>query len=81
VKLPRDLSGAELARALSRYGYQITRQSGSHLRLTSSYKGTQHHVTIPAHTPLKIGTLSQILADVAGYLEFTRDQLAKELFV
>jgi len=80
VKLPRDLSGAELARALSRYSYQITRQSGSHLRLTSGYKGTQHHVTIPAHTPLKIGTLSQILADVAGYLELTRDQLAKELF-
>jgi len=80
VKLPRDLSGAELARALSRCSYQITRQSGSHLRLTSGYKGTQHHVTIPAHTPLKIGTLSQILADVAGYLELTRDQLAKELF-
>jgi predicted RNA binding protein YcfA (HicA-like mRNA interferase family) len=59
VKLPRDLSGADLARALSRYGYQITRQSGSHMRLSSSYKGTQHHVTIPAHSPLKIGTLSQ----------------------
>jgi predicted RNA binding protein YcfA (HicA-like mRNA interferase family) len=80
VKLPRDLGGAELSRALSRYGYQVTRQSGSHMRLSSSYKGTQHHVTIPAHTPLKIGTLSQILADVAGYLELTRDQLAKELF-
>jgi predicted RNA binding protein YcfA (HicA-like mRNA interferase family) len=33
VKLPRDLSGDELARALRRYGYQITRQSGSHMRL------------------------------------------------
>jgi len=80
VKLPRDLSGDDLARALRRYGYQITRQSGSHMRLSSSFKGTQHHVTIPAHSPLKIGTLSQILTDIAGYLELSRDQLANELF-
>jgi len=80
VKLPRDLGGDDLARVLRRYGYQITRQSGSHMRLSSSFKGTQHHVTIPAHSPLKIGTLSQILTDVAGYLELSRDQLAKELF-
>jgi predicted RNA binding protein YcfA (HicA-like mRNA interferase family) len=80
VKLPRDLSGDDLARALRRYGYQITRQSGSHMRLSSGFKGTQHHVTIPKHSPLKVGTLSQILTDVAGYLEISRDQLAKELF-
>jgi predicted RNA binding protein YcfA (HicA-like mRNA interferase family) len=65
---------------LRRYGYQITRQSGSHMRLSSSSKGTQHHVTIPAHSPLKIGTLSQILNDVSSYLELSRDELAKELF-
>ena len=80
MKLPRDISGDELARALRRYGYQITRQSGSHVRLSSSFKGNQHHVTIPAHSPLKIGTFSQILTDVASYLELSRDQLAKELF-
>jgi predicted RNA binding protein YcfA (HicA-like mRNA interferase family) len=80
VKIPRDLSGEELARALRRYGYEITRQSGSHMRLSSSFHGIQHHVTIPAHSPLKIGTLSQILGDVAGYLELTRDQLIEKLF-
>lgn len=80
MKLPRDLSGDELARALMRYGYQITRQTGSHMRLSSNFTGTQHHVTIPAHSPLKIGTLSQILSDVANYLELTRDHLAKNLF-
>ncbi len=80
MKLPRDLSGDELARALRRYGYEITRQTGSHMRLSSSFKGIQHHVTIPAHSPLKIGTLSQILYDVAGYLELTLDQLVEKLF-
>ena len=77
MKLPRDLSGDELARALKRFGYEVTRQSGSHMRLSSGFKGTQHHITIPAHAPLKVGTLSQILSDVAGYLELTRDQLAE----
>jgi len=50
------------------------------MRLSSSFKGIQHHVTIPAHSPLKIGTLSQILYDVAGYLELTLDQLVEKLF-
>ncbi len=80
MKLPRDLSGEELARALRRYGYEITRQSGSHMRLSSSFRGVQHHITIPTHSPLKIGTLSQILSDVAGYLELTRDELTEKLF-
>lgn len=69
MKRPRDLSGQELAKLLRRYGYQITRQTGSHMRLTSNIKGTQHHVTIPAHEELRVGTLSGILAEVAAYLE------------
>jgi predicted RNA binding protein YcfA (HicA-like mRNA interferase family) len=69
-----------LARLLRRYGYQVTRQTGSHLRLTSTIKTTQHHVTIPAHSPLKVGTLSGILSDIAAYLEMDRAALADELF-
>ena len=80
MKLPRDLSGEELARLLRRYGYEITRQTGSHLRLTCTTKGTEHHVTIPAHHALKIGTLSATLHDVAAYLEMDRTALAAELF-
>ena len=80
MKLPRDVSGAELARLLRRYGYQVTRQTGSHLRLTSNFKGSEHHVTIPVHGSLRVGTLSQILSDVANYLELSRDQFISELF-
>lgn len=80
MKLPRDLSGEDLARLLRRHGYEITRQTGSHIRLTSEIKGTQHHITIPAHSVLKIGTLGAILSDVALYLELDRFTLAKELF-
>jgi predicted RNA binding protein YcfA (HicA-like mRNA interferase family) len=58
VKLPRDLSGEDLAVLLRRYGYQVTRQTGSHLRLTSTLKGREHHLTVPSHKTLKLGTLS-----------------------
>jgi predicted RNA binding protein YcfA (HicA-like mRNA interferase family) len=80
LKLPRDVSGHELARALANFGYQVTRQSGSHMRLASNFKGTEHHVTIPAHDPLRVGTFSQILNDVSAYLEMDRDSLLRALF-
>jgi len=79
MKLPRDLSGIELARALSGIGYRTTRQTGSHLRLTLEVP-TQHHLTIPAHDPLKVGTLSAILADVAAHLKISREDLLQQLF-
>ena len=81
MRLPRSLSGTELGVLLGRrYGYVLTRQRGSHLRLTSNYRGYQHRVTIPRHDPLRVGTLSEILNDVASYLGISRDDLARELF-
>jgi predicted RNA binding protein YcfA (HicA-like mRNA interferase family) len=80
MKIPRDVSGDELARLLAQFGYAVTRQTGSHMRLTSSSKGSEHHITIPRHTPLKIGTLNSILKDVASYLEIERGNLVDKLF-
>ncbi len=79
MKLPRDISGKELARLLIKYGYQVTRQTGSHLRLTTQRKG-EHHITIPAHKELRVGTLSAILIDVADHLDISREDLIHELF-
>lgn len=79
MKLPRDLSGAELIRALGKLGYRVTRQSGSHVRLTTDTP-SQHHVTIPNHDPLKVGTLAAILADVAAHSRLSRDQVVERLF-
>ena len=79
MRLPRDLSGHQLARALSRLGYEQTHQTGSHLRLTTSRRG-EHHVTIPANDPIKIGTLSAILRDVAEHAKLSRDELLRRLF-
>ena len=46
MKIPRDLSGAELVKRLARLGYATTRQSGTHIRLTSTVQG-EHHITLP----------------------------------
>jgi predicted RNA binding protein YcfA (HicA-like mRNA interferase family) len=53
VKLPRDISGKDLIKALSRLDYEVTRQTGSHVRLTTQRNG-EHHITVPAHDPIKI---------------------------
>lgn len=79
MKTPRNLSGKELAGLLKKFGYKITRQTGSHLRLTTAVKG-EHHITIPNHRPIKIGTLNNILTDIAAHLEMPKEELAREIF-
>lgn len=79
MKLPRDLSGSDLVKALGRLGYRVTRQSGSHIRLSTD-QPAPHHLTIPAHDPLKVGTLAAILGDVAAHLKIERDELLRRLF-
>ncbi|MGK7345327.1 MAG: type II toxin-antitoxin system HicA family toxin [Candidatus Nitrospinota bacterium M3_3B_026] len=79
MKLPRSLSGARLAKTLRREGYKVTRQTGSHIRLTHE-KPPVRHVTIPDHDSLRVGTLSSILSDVAKHLDVSKEELVKRLF-
>ena len=79
MKLPRSVTGAELVKALKRLGYEVTRQTGSHIRLTLQ-QPVQHHITIPNHDPIKVGTLSAIIADVSTQLDIPRDDLIRKLF-
>lgn len=79
MRLPRDLSGTDLARALGKLGYETTRQTGSHMCLTTQENG-EHHITIPRHDPLRVGTLSAILSDVAGHFGTNRDEIVRHLF-
>lgn len=79
MKLPRDLSGEALAKALIKLGYVVDRQTGSHIRLTTPTNG-EHHITIPNHSPIKVGTLSAILRDIEDHFELTRDELLDQLF-
>jgi len=79
MRLPRDLSARGLISALGRVGCEIDRQTGSHVRLTTR-TGGEHHISIPAHDPIKIGTLNSILRNVARHRGVGRDELLKQLF-
>ncbi len=79
-KTPRNVSGIYLCKVLGKYGYTIIRQTGSHIRLKSDFMGYEHSITIPAHNPIKIGTLNNILNGVAEYLKIRREKLVDSLF-
>ena len=79
MKLPRDLSGSDLTKSLSRLGYEITRQTGSHLRLTTKENG-EHHVSVPAHKALPLGTLRAILREIGKHHGLTPEGVASRLF-
>lgn len=78
MKLPRDLSGLELVRAMGRVGCRVARQTGSHVRLTLD-DPPQHHRTLPAHQPLKVGTQAASVSAVAERLQVDRAELLRRL--
>ncbi|MEL7354575.1 MAG: type II toxin-antitoxin system HicA family toxin [Cyanobacteria bacterium J06650_10] len=79
MRVPRDLSSDDLIKSLASLDYEVIRQTGSHIRLRTDRNG-QHNITIPAHNPIKLGTLTAILRDVASHFQITRNQLLERLF-
>jgi predicted RNA binding protein YcfA (HicA-like mRNA interferase family) len=79
MRLPRDISSTELIKLLQKFGYQISRQKGSHIRLTTTKQG-EHHITIPNHDLIRLGTLSSIITDIANHFKKTKEEIAKEIF-
>lgn len=80
MKLPRNISGADLGKLLSKnFGYTVTRQKGSHVRMTTQ-EPSEHHVTVPNHVPIKVGTLSTILSSIAEHHGLSREELMEILF-
>lgn len=65
MKLPRDLDGKEIITALTRLGFVFQRQTGSHVQLSRG--GT--HVTVPYHSPVRVGTLKSILRQAGVSIE------------
>jgi predicted RNA binding protein YcfA (HicA-like mRNA interferase family) len=57
MKLPRDVSGPELVKALRKLGYEIIRQKGSHIRVTTQ-QGGEHHEVVPNHNHGLLSTLN-----------------------
>ena len=78
MKLPRDVTGEELLRGLRRVGYVFERQAGSHMILCSE-SPRMHSVTVPNHKPLKVGTLSAILREIALQRSMSVESLLGEM--
>jgi predicted RNA binding protein YcfA (HicA-like mRNA interferase family) len=77
MKLPRDLSGAELVKHLCRrWEYRQVHQVGSHVILETGQPGHQR-IAVPAHTPLRVGTLNALLAAVAAHKGVAKEDVLK----
>ena len=66
MKVPRDIDASDLIKLLGRYGYEVIRQTGSHVRLLKKLDEGEHVITVPNHKPIKIGTLQNIVKDICG---------------
>ena len=79
MKLPRDLSGAELIKLLCKdFGYRRVNQEGSHVILETN-ESRQHRISIPDHSPLRIGTLNAILRAVANANGVEKEDILRRL--
>ncbi len=78
MKIPRDINGGELVKALSKLGYRATRQTGSHIRVTTEKDG-QHHEAVPNQRPIKAGTLHGLLKSVASHHRLSVEELLELL--
>jgi predicted RNA binding protein YcfA (HicA-like mRNA interferase family) len=79
MKTPRDITANDLLKALKSFGYEIVRQKGSHIRIKTELNG-EHFETIPNHKPIKIGTLSGILNNIAEHFDMTKEELIEQIF-
>ena len=79
LKLPRDVSGQRRIKALEILWYRPTRQTRSHVQVTTSLDG-EHHITVSLHDPVKAGTVSAIVRDVAAHHGVSRDELIGKRF-
>ncbi len=73
MKIPRNLDADTLIKRLNIFGYNITRQSGSHIRITTDMNG-KHSETIPFQKPLKVGTLNTVLKNISKHREISNSK-------
>jgi len=73
ARIPTDLSGQDVRRALQRTGFVFRRQRGSHMVLGRDEPPAR--VVVPDHRQIRKGTLHQILQDAGLTLEEFLDLL------
>jgi len=65
----RALGGADVVRALARFGFHQVKQSGSHVKLRRTGPGGESETLhVPLHRELKPGTLRAIFRQASDYV-------------
>lgn len=77
-KLP-VVSGNKVIKLLRKLGYEVVRQRGSHVRLRKVGEAGEHNITVPLHSEIAKGTLSDILSRVSIWNNISRDKLVEML--
>jgi predicted RNA binding protein YcfA (HicA-like mRNA interferase family) len=79
MKLPRDLKGSDLVKALCRaWDYRVVHQEGSHVIIQTETPSHQR-ISIPDHNPIRLGTLNSILRLVAQHKGVEREDILRSL--
>jgi predicted RNA binding protein YcfA (HicA-like mRNA interferase family) len=77
AKLPRNLNGRDFVKLLQKVGYEVSHTSGSHI-ICLNQNGAM--LSVPAHKPLKAGTLNALIRLVSEHLTLTKEQTLNQLF-
>jgi predicted RNA binding protein YcfA (HicA-like mRNA interferase family) len=79
MKIPRDLSGAQLVKLLCRdWGYRVIHQEGSHIILQTAAPSHQR-LSVPHHNPLRVRTLNSIARAASVHKGIERQKLLESL--
>jgi predicted RNA binding protein YcfA (HicA-like mRNA interferase family) len=65
------LSGKELIKIFSQFGFSIQSQKGSHIKLSRQFQSTKQVLVIPNHSVIDVGTLKAIYRQAGKYISET----------
>ena len=69
IKWAKVMSGKDVVKMLTKNGFKVTAQEGSHLKLTYMLNGRSASVPVHGSKDLSIGTLKNIMKQVADCLK------------
>ena len=73
------ISGKQIIKALSKLGYSIVKQRGSHIKLQKKTPAGTHSITVPQHDEIAKGTLIDILNKVSMWNQISKEELLEML--
>jgi hypothetical protein len=78
-RIPRGLSGRRFKEYAERLDYSYSRGNSSHMILTTQRDG-EFTICVPDHRELSLGTLSDLLTDMARHHGISKAEIIALLF-